>query len=218
MKRKILTLALGLSMLFGLMVNANAAASPVGDIVKPDESNPVGTAVVTDASQLPAAEAAVLSAALEAVSAAPAAEFLESAGVTAAVTEALANTNVAVEDLTAVTTFSLNVSEETAKILAEGGSVELTFTVDGIADGDTVVVLVFNGTSWDVVPAVVKDGKVVGTFKSVGAVVIMKADDAAAPAVTSPKTSGTNLEGVLISGAVLSLAVLALCIKRSRMA
>lgn len=218
MKRKILTLALGLSMLVGLMVNANAVASPVGDAVKPDDPNPAGVAVETDASKLTGEAKENLETAIEAVKADPAA-FVESTGLTQQVAAILANTNVAVEDLVATKPFNLSLTDEAAKELKEKGSVELTFKVDGIKDGDTIVVLVFNGTEWVVAPAVIKDGKVVITVTCSGAVVIMKADQAAAEgSVTSPQTSGANLEGVMICGVVLSLAVLALCIKRSRMA
>lgn len=244
MKRKVLTLALGLSMLFGLMVNASAASTvnspsrpttpdtgwvdpaPVEPGKTEDPApvvNPDGVKVtaVQDASSLPAEEAAVLTAATEAITSAEStAAFLETVGITSAVEKALADTKVAAADLAPAATFSVSASGEAAKVLAETGSVTLSFDVAGIADGAAVVVLVFDGTNWTVVPATVKDGKVVGTFTTLGTVVIMTADEAAASSrVTSPQTSGANFESVILAcGVVVSLAVLALCIKRSRMA
>lgn len=248
MKRRVLTLALGMAMVFGLMVNANAAtaggnlpSNQGGDDVgfdstpststapvKPDEPvvNPEGVTVTTDPAELPPEEAAVLEAAIEAITSAEStAAFVESAGIADAVKEVLAEANktaavaVAVEDLVPAATFSVSASGEAAKVLAETGSVTLAFDVVGVADGDTVLVLVFDGTNWTVVPATVKNGKVEAAFTTLGTVVIMKADQAAAERVTSPQTSGANFEGVILAcGVVMSLAVLALCIKRSRMA
>ena len=230
MKRKILSLTLGLCMMLGLMVNAYAAApsatgteAPViADILTSDgtviSAEDIKVTAVQDVASLPAEEAAVLTTAAEAITkAASTAEFLESAGITAAVRDVLASTSVAAEDLAPAATFSVSASGEAAKVLAEAGSVQLTFKVNGVADGDTVVVLVFNGTSWVVVPAFVRNGNVVGTFTSLGAVVIMTAKDATAAArVASPQTNGASLDGVLICGAALGLAVLLVCLKRSR--
>ena len=239
MKRKVLTLALGMAMVFGLMVNANAATvvrpSNQGDddvvydpapapsaSTAPDESvvNPDGVTVTTDPAELSPEEAAVLEAATEAITSAEStAAFVESAGIADAVAEVLADTNVAVEDLVPAATFSVSASGEAARVLEETGSVTLAFDVVGVADGDTVLVLVFDGTNWTVVPATVKNGKVEAAFTTLGTVVIMKADQAAAERVTSPQTSGANFEGVILAcGVVMSLAVLAVCIKRSRMA
>lgn len=238
MKRRVLTLALGMAMVFGLMVNASAASSPAGE-TKPtvsDVTSSDGTVIpaddikvsaVQDVAALPAEEAAVLTAATEAITKAEStAAFVESAGIAAAVKDVLAEVNktaaveVAVEDLTPAATFSVSSAGVAAEVIAKGGSVELSFEVEGISDGDVVVVMVFDGTNWTVVPATVKNGKVVGNFTTLGTVVIMKADKAAADSrVTSPQTSGANFEGVILAcGVVMSLAVLALCIKRSRMA
>lgn len=186
----------------------------------------IKVSAVQDAASLPAEEAAVLTAATEAITSAKStSEFISKAGVTSAVQNALASINqtaaapVSIEDLTPAATFSISSAGAAAEVIANGGTVELSFEVDGIADGDAVVVLVFDGANWNVVPAVVRNGKVVGQFNTLGTVVVMKADDqAASDYVTSPQTSGTNLESALICGAVLSMAVLALCIKRSRMA
>lgn len=233
MKRKILSLTLGLCMVLGLMVNASAAPSVTGTtapvVSEVVASNgvviPAGDIKISaaqDAASLPAEEAAVMTAAAEAIaSAASISEFVESAGITAAVQEVLAEINltaaveVSVEDLTPAATFSVSSASAAAEVIANGGSVELTFEVEGISDGDTVVVLVFDGTSWVVVPAAVKGGKVVGTFTTLGTVVVMKADQAAAR-VASPQTAGANLNGVWICGAALGLAVLVVCLKRSR--
>lgn len=233
MKRKVLSLALGLCMVFGLMVSANAAAPSATGTTTPTVSDatasdgtviPAGdikVSAVQDVASLPAEEAAVLTAATEAItSAASTAEFVQSAGIATAVERALVGTSVAVEDLAPAATFSVSSAGAAAEVIANGGSVELSFEVEGVSDGDVVVVMVFDGTSWSVVPAVVRNGKVVGTFTTLGTVVVMKADQAGPVArVTSPQTSGANLESViLVCGVVLSLAVLALCVKRSRMA
>ena len=240
MKRRVLTLALGMAMVFGLMVNASAASAPsatgetkptVSDVTASDgtviPADDIKVSAVQDVAELPAEEAAVLTAATEAITKAEStAAFVESAGIADAVKEVLAQVNVtaavpvAVEDLAPAATFSVSSAGAAAEVIANGGSVELSFEVEGVSDGDVVVVMVFDGTNWTVVPATVKDGKVVGTFTALGTVVVMKADQAAADSrVTSPQTSGANFEGVILAcGVVMSLAVLAVCFKRSRMA
>ena len=208
MKRKVLSLALGLCMVFSLMVTANATPSVTGDDT-PEVAGVTasdGTVLAPDAVKVTTSEnaAAVVEASKEAAK------------------EVAAQTGKNLDTYVAAATSKMSLDSTAAKVIADGGTVEVALTIDGIQDGDEVFVYVVDkdGNVREV-KASVKNGQVVLEIDFIiddtMDLVVMK-DEAGDGYVTSPKTSGTSLEGVLICGAVLSLAVLALCIKRSRMA
>ena len=210
MKRKVLSLALGLCMVFSLMVTANAAASVTGETTPTVSGATVnGTQLAPDAVKVTASENA--------------AQVVESSK--GAAKEAAAQSGKNLDNYVAAATSKVSLDATATKAIADGGTVEVSLTIDGVKDGDEVFVYVVDKDgNVKEVKASVKGGQVVLEIDFIiddtMDLVIMK-DETGAPGlayVTSPKTSGTNLESVLICGAVLSLAVLALCIKRSRMA
>lgn len=231
MKRKILTMALGLTMAFALMVNASAAAPSVTGPTAPPVTGavsdsgvaiPAGDLTVTsvqNATQLPAAARAELQTAYQQIVSAPStSSFLQSAGLTTAVNQALANTSVKANDLAPTSVFDVSATGTAAQVLAQNGSVTLTFAIPAVKANTAVVVLHYTGSGWEVVPSTVSNGAVSATFTSLSPVVVLTQSTTTpgTGTVTSPQTSDVNLEGVMICGAVLGLAIIALCVKHGK--
>lgn len=114
-------------------------------------------------------------------------------GVTpATLKEAVSSVTVAGEtvEVGEITTSELTSASEVAKTFVTGdvtsaaivaafdvptGSGEATFAVNGVAAGDSIVILHWNGTEWEkITPSSVADGKVTATFSSFSPVVIVK--------------------------------------------
>lgn len=242
MKRKILTLALVLTMAFALVINAGAVIVPsvageaapavtgatAGDgTVIPAEDLTVTS--MQDVSELPPEVRETMEKAYSEITSAESVEvFLETSGVMAGVTEALADTNVKPAELAPACVFDVSASGAAAEILAANGSVTLTFAVPAVSANSAVVVLHYNANidgngngGWEVVPASAGDGTVSATFTSLSPVVIMTQSSTTSEGngtVNSPQTSDINLEGVLFCGIAVGLAAFVLCLKRSRMA
>ena len=76
--------------------------------------------------------------------------------------------------------------------IVSGTSKTVAFNIVGVKATDTIKVLHWNGTGWNVVSKVeVKDGKVTATFDSLSPVAIVKLDKKAA----TPDNSGNNGSG-----------------------
>ncbi len=141
-------------------------------------------------------------------------DFLADAGLTNAVSAALAGTSTSISDLSVQSVFDVSVTGDVAARLAAEGSVDITFSVPGVRAGNTVVVLHYNGTTWDVRPSTASNGAVTATFTSLSPVAILVDTSASGNLVTSPQTGDMHLEGMLVGGSLLCAAALVYCLKR----
>ena len=190
-------------------VSSDGTAIPSGDI---------SVTAVQDMNALPAEEAAMFQEAYQEItSSGSVAEFLDNAGLSGAVNEALAGTTVSAQDLSVQSMFDVGASGTAAEILAANGSVDITFNVPGVQANSVVVVVHYNGSSWDVRPSTCANGTVTATFTSLSPVAILVDQPAAAAGyVMSPQTSDMNLDGVLACGVLLCAGALVYSLKRSR--
>lgn len=69
--------------------------------------------------------------------------------------------------------FDFTPSTENQELLAAQGYVDVTFAVD-VAEGANVVILHYNGTDWEKIPATVANGQVTGRFTSFSPIVIVE--------------------------------------------
>ena len=115
-----------------------------------------------------------------------------------------------VENATVASLFDVSLANS-AEVFANGGSVQIPFTVEGIA-GKTVVVLHYNGTAWEVVPSTVSGNVVTATFTSLSPVAIVTS----AKTVESPQTGVMGMQMIAVAGVALCAAVLVLSVKKAR--
>ena len=236
MKKRILALVLTAVMVCALPVVAGAALVPSASVATaPSVSGAVssdGTKIpstditvtaVQNVDDLPAAAAEQLKKAHEEINSAKnVADFLSKFKLADAVKEVLSKVSAAIEDLRVHSMFDVSASGTAAEILAEKGSVDISFSIPGVRSGDPVVALHRGESDWDVRPCTVANGKVTVTFDSLSPVVFLVDGATTAPtgagSVTSPQTSDISFEGVLICGVLVCAAALVYCLKRRQAA
>lgn len=111
-------------------------------------------------------------------------------------------------EVTEITTSELASASEVAKTLVTGnvtsaaivaafdvtsGAGQATFEISGIAAGDNVMILHWNGTEWEkITPNSVENGKVTATFSSFSPVVIVKLAETPVVNTTNNNTATNN--------------------------
>ena len=201
MKNKIVALMLSIATVCALAINASAAVVPSATLnVVPELTTKVEGVTVTAGNQSKDVQAAHQ----EIVAAGSVSAFVKNAKLSVQNAEKLA--------VAAMFDVTVDSTVDTTK------PVTLTFKVDGVKAGSTVVVLHKGANGWEVLKSSVNaDGTVSATFANgFSPVVILTGAAASNGTVTSPITGDINFEGVLVAGALVCVAGLALGLVRRK--
>lgn len=232
MKKKFIMLASALMLTVAMVLPAMAVPSVsgttapeiAGNVVASDgtvlSKNDLKVTSVSDVSTLAPEVAQKLEAAYSEIrSAGSVAAFIESApAVKEAVSAALANTSVAVENLAVESICEVTPTGAIAEKLAAGQAVEIPFSVPNLKAGQVAIVLHYNNAGeWEVVPSVTANGVVTATFTSLSPVAILVEDAATSTGtstVESPKTGATGFETIAVAGIALCAVALFFSVKK----
>lgn len=219
MKKKILAI-LSAVMIIAMNTMTVAAASPtVGTTEVPDATQTTVTAVEATASPAEYAAATVVSAGFKVDAASQ--QTVEAAKVAvqnnllnhvAAIGNALGDSNLAAAATNAsvkVTAKVLSVVEvnTTSAVKDAAGNYAVTLGVAGIAAGDTIAVLHYNGSAWETIkPSAIVDGYIAFSVSSLSPIAVVKLD--VTPVSTAPQTGEAVPYAVWIIAAGFAGAVL----------
>ena len=211
--RKILTLVMTVAMLAVMTISASAApvSSPAAKAAPEVSAVAASDGTVISSEDIVIAPAASASeevkAAYQEIASAPSVSaFLESNNLEVDTAEEMEFHSV----------FDVTATGAAAEVLANGGTLEMTFDVPGLKAGDKAAVLhQKHDSTWENVTGKISDGKITGKFTSLSPVAILvEADAPNAGTITSPQTGDVNVEGALVLGMVACAAFVVYSMKR----
>ena len=189
--KKIITTVMALTLALGMSVTALADQSPVK--TKTDAAL-ASTGTATE-QEVAAAEEALATEKASFADASEATKESAKAGVDALIADKTIEVNDN-QEANIIDVFDVTVPPAVGVVLAKGGSVDITWSMNWDTTG-TIVVLHFNGATWEKVPTTVNGRTVTATFTSLSPVAFVEiADKAATTPAETPSVTYNGWAGV----------------------